>query len=223
MDQNVASGQVRTEVVDWSRRPPPDAKLPRAILLGPVSLVACFIIAARWNSTIGGIVAALWIVFSLGMSIYALVLFLKSMAAGSRAKKPINLRKALEDYSGQTKYCDTFFGVGGASAIALNPAAKMLVIADKNMFTSIPWAAVRTWRWSKEGHERISIVGGNLGQHAQAGMLNMGASYRADMDSGITFEVKDINSPTIRFRCDNVPLLQRWHEILRQFNEGELR
>lgn len=223
MDQDMASSQVITEIVDWSGHVWPVDKLLRAVLLGPVSFAACLAISGSWRSTGGLIVSALWAAFSLGMSIYAFAIFLRALAGPGRKNTMAGLWKAIEDRIGEAKFRDVHTGVGGVSAIAVNPTRRLVLVADGKKLTTIPWSAVRSWEWSVPGADRVTVLTGGLADHLQAGVLNTGAKIRADLASGITFEVKDTSTPTINFRCNSVPMLKRWHEILRQMNEGDLR
>ncbi len=110
-----------------------------------------------------------------------------------------------------------------ASGIAWD--GSRLWILDSGEVTSFTPDMIRWWTWRTRKAARTRIYGGGtaaLGARIQVMGDNGEARADAFRDSGFFVTVTDLARPSWQFMCEDVPVLERWDEILRQVQEGRL-
>ena len=114
---------------------------------------------------------------------------------------------------------------GWISASGLAWDGTRIWVLDSGELASFPPEMVRRWAWRTRQASRTRVYGSGtamVGAQLQVMGDNAEARAAAFADSGFFLTVADLARPGWQFMCEDVAVLERWEEILRQVGEGRL-
>ena len=82
---------------------------------------------------------------------------------------------------------------------------------------------IRSWNRQVDDYSQIELHGRHdMGTQISVLASNDAARVAAHRASGFTISTTDIEKPKWRFQTADKVVLQKWHEVLTQMNEGRL-
>lgn len=102
---------------------------------------------------------------------------------------------------------------------------QLIFFMTRGRVFSFPFSSVRGWQWKVETADTVSVHGTGIQAAAIKASVteaNLSAAGRAFLCSGFFVEIADENNPVLHFHSDDQTILQKWHEIFRQIDEGKI-
>ncbi|MFG1477551.1 hypothetical protein V5F53_02670 [Xanthobacter sp. V4C-4] len=149
----------------------------------------------------------------------ALIAGIISMMASKNKYKKYIKQKMEESLGGQIQYYD--YDNSFQSAIGITD--RSIGIIENGTIRLFEFDLIRDVWWEVPGWNREIVRG--IGPTALSGGImatlgNMAAEGQARNNSGMMFKLADIQTPIVKFSTQDVSILRKWEEIMRQALEG---
>jgi hypothetical protein len=124
----------------------------------------------------------------------------------------------------EPKYIDTLTASTDGKLVGSGIAyhAGVIYFLELGVATQFPVSMLRDFHYNLEGHDRVSLVQGNLADQLKINQINNAAELEAHKKSGLFLRIADIEHPEWHLMTTDKGVVTRWMEILQQAREGSI-
>lgn len=171
--------------------------------------------------------AAVWIAFAVMWAFGLGTILNMRNAENFLSSMQSTWEESFETHTGVTSRSSVngFFENGVVQVDGIAYKNQLIYLMSRGRVFEIPFNQIRSWHWTVETPESVSVHGIGLQAaaiQASAVQANLSTAARAFLQSGFFIQISDENTPVLQFHCDDQSALQKWDEIFTQVREGKI-